>query len=162
MSYDPFTPVYDAIWAALDASPDFCAAVQPGNRIKMSGENPTPAKTARQDSDFPEVKIIPTTCGLGQRTSTGQGVRQNFMLELITGDLRIQMGLFPLKFIILQAILARGPYLGIRGLVNSVTITDLSELPDAKDSSGKAGWTMRMTIGVDIRLDRAVDLHSRT
>ena len=85
---EPFTMVYDALWAMLEANEDFTDLVPVGNRIKYGNDNRSPEKDEILNSDLPEVRIVPVgVTPQPRRTSTSSAVLKRFAIQ-ITSDTR--------------------------------------------------------------------------
>jgi hypothetical protein len=50
--------VYSRLWDLLGQYPPLARSIPPGNRIRLDAGSPIPFKTAKQDSDFPEVVLL--------------------------------------------------------------------------------------------------------
>lgn len=90
---NPFTLIFDALWAMVEDSPNFVADIKVNNRIHLNIANdPNPLKQQIQDADLPEILLVPTgisESNLFSTSSTTKIVRQyNWILS--TGDLRVQ------------------------------------------------------------------------
>lgn len=119
---DPFTKVYETLWAVLEANPAFCALVSPENRIKYVDDiSVTPARPARrfperdsrQPPEHPQVLIEAEGGPTGMySTSDATVVRETFRIFVLTGDRRLcypqgaaYQGLFPIQWAILRAMM---------------------------------------------------------
>lgn len=70
LALDYETLLENRIWQILEGRPQWAALVEPGNRIKINGLDPTPLKTTWSEGDFPECIVWVTD---GQSAlSTGQ------------------------------------------------------------------------------------------
>ena len=104
---DPFSKVYAAIWDMLESNAEFCRLVKEGNRIKFDGVNRDPIKGQITDSDFPEVRIVPTGGETNLENTSGSGsITKNFDIQVSTGDQRLPYRLFPVEWCILKASLS--------------------------------------------------------
>ena len=107
MSLDPFTQVYEALWAMLEAHTGFTALVKIGNRIKHDEGKKDPEKKEVSGAALPEVRIVDIG-GTGEniRTSNGLTVLETFQIQVSTeyrtlyGD---GHGLYPVRYEIMKA-----------------------------------------------------------
>jgi hypothetical protein len=105
MATDPFTLVHDALWAALEANSDFTDAVPEQNRIKFSGNDRSPVKDRITSADTPDVRIVMQSLAARETgVSNGEFDRVRFLIELATGDQRLDARAFPIVWAIRQAI----------------------------------------------------------
>jgi len=105
MDQDPFTQVYDALWALLEADENWTALVKPANRIKFSGPNPSPRKDEALSSDFPEVRIAATWLSPQLNAdSSNSRVTARFEIQASSGDQRFDAVLFPVLWETLRAL----------------------------------------------------------
>jgi len=152
---DPMTQVLDRLWDALGRSPAVADAVRPGNRIKFTGTDPDPAKTALQAGDMPELAIVPGQWTFGPRSSTSRQLVQSFTVQLATGDNRLAGSaarLFPLKWAIVKAIEAAGDNLALP-FVQSVRFGGGQDsLTDGDANRGPEGWSTVATVTVDMSI----------
>jgi len=119
---DPLSQVYDAMWALLEASEDFCALVPKPYRIKYVDDatvDPAipayrfPEQSTRKPDEYPQVKIEPGGAPADMYcTSDATRVNERFNIWAITGDRRlyylqgdIYQGILPLQWAILRAMM---------------------------------------------------------
>jgi len=152
---DPFTETYNAIWTALEASPEFAATVKPGNRIRFSEDSRPFVKGTLQDGDLPEVTVLPAGGVYSNFSSTSGVCKQVFLVRCVTGGTRLDLSAFPLKWAILQALVAAGSTLNCPHVINTLIgdVTDLWNAPE--DNRAAKGWSFQLTITVDIRFNKA-------
>lgn len=109
---DPYTRVVEALWDALESSPEFCAMVKPGCRIKWLGGRGLPDKPEKMTADFPEVSIIPRS-GEPTRGTPSSSAMSGVSLAVFirSGDSHLDAeyggnsyGLLPLRWAIERAI----------------------------------------------------------
>ncbi len=102
MPVTPYSKVYDAIWALLEASPDFTALFPEGNRIKFnSADDRAPIKQSVQTGDLPEVMLIVAGGELNLRntSSTTKSVL-NYQVVVNTGDFRLSEYVLPINWLV--------------------------------------------------------------
>lgn len=105
MKTDPFTIAYEGLWALLETWEPFTELVKSGNRIKYVGSSRNPEKPEVSDGDMPEVRIIPvSTLTHVKRTSNLTSCLQKFEIGISTGDQRLHVRHFPVKWAILRAL----------------------------------------------------------
>lgn len=105
-SPDPFSMIYEALWQILEDSPDFSVRVKPGNRVKFIGKlDRLPEKDEILTADLPEVRVIPAggTPHL-QRTSNSSSCLKRFVIQVATGDRRVDASLFPVEWAVYKAL----------------------------------------------------------
>jgi len=101
---DPYTLVARALWGLLEASPQFCALVKAGNRIKFDHEFRSPVKAEVSSADMPEVRIVITSSTPGpNNTSCSHRDTVKWEIQISTGDKRMTSMLFPLRWVIFRA-----------------------------------------------------------
>lgn len=102
---DPFTQVYDALWAMLEARAGITKMVRLKNRIKFTGSNRDPIKDQISYRDLPEMILVPGT-GIPhlQRTSNSSSMLETLEIRVATGDQRIGEILYPLKWEVYRAL----------------------------------------------------------
>jgi hypothetical protein len=114
---DPITRAEELLWFLLELHPPFTAAVQPGNRYKLFGSDPSSvkAKPNPQSADLPEVLIAPAGAqGEQRRNTSGKGFTQIYEIQVSTdypGQTKgnnvageVQRGISPLKWEIMRAL----------------------------------------------------------
>jgi len=102
---DPLTMVYNALWDMLEASSALTSLVPVRNRIKFTGANIEPSKELLNTEDYPQLSIVPvsTTPHL-QRTSTESTLLKRYRIVVLTGDKRIDAGLFAIEWEVYRAL----------------------------------------------------------
>jgi len=114
-STDPFTQVYDRLWAILTGRAAWAALVDPGNRINFSGDNENPIKDKVNLGDLPQATLMMGAFdfpGYLDGSSTCARFTQSYNLQLLARDLRIDK-LNNLKFQTVSALHVAGPHLGL-------------------------------------------------
>ena len=157
---DPFTQVLDKLWEFLEAYEPFASLVKLANRIKVQGSNRTPYKAEVQDSDLPEVIIVPAG---GEthlfRTSDSSSAVQLFEIRGTTGDLRTDRLFFPLKWALIRGVARMGHDLGIESDVFKVTKVSVMEAADTQADEdanrGTQGWSCRLVLAVELWFQNA-------
>ncbi len=152
---DPLTQTYDAIWDTLDAHGGFTALVKLGNRISLTDADPERLVDSLQPGDAPEARLIPTGGGaFVLRTSSNGSVVQTFGLFIVSGDQRLQIAHFPIKWEVIRAFaksfVANGKDLGLP-FVRGVALADFTESDiDFAGTKGLQGWSGLMTISTEL------------
>jgi hypothetical protein len=156
---DPFSKIYDALWATLDANAEFVRRVLPRNEIRYAGTVRNPEKEDVQPADFPEVRIV--AAGWRQNlyaTSDATSVARCWQIQVRTGDRRLEVQVYPVEFEILRAFAGWDTVAGgLKGLTWSgqdlrcvpVFHTGGEETLDPRTTS-IAGWTAVLTVTVEI------------
>ncbi len=161
---DPFTAIYNALWAKLEASTEVTSQVQPANRIKVADQLDVDAwKKNVQGGDLPELYLGPVGGGISQLTSSSHGGTLRFVLAVSTGSLQVDHELNPVLWACLRAMYANGRRLDLQ-YVKDVRFTDiLSQPEDLASQVGEPqretrGWASLVTIDVDVmfRMDAAL------
>ena len=149
---DPFTQVLLQLWAILEGSPAFTNFVKPGNRIKFTGAaNQNPIKKDVQPGDLPECIIEPiTSADEPAKTSMSAMVSQTWSIKIATNDLRINAGMFQVRWAVLQAFAKAGDNLGLYFISRTRITTSLSNIYDPVENRGTYGWTLMLTIVTDL------------
>jgi hypothetical protein len=156
---DPFSKIYDALWATLDADAEFVCRVRPQNEIRYAGTARNPEKEDVQPADLPEVRIV--AAGWRQNlyaTSDTTSVVRCWQIQVRTGDRRLEAQVYPVEFEILRAFAAWDTVAGgLKGLAWNgqdlrcvpVFRTGCEETLDPRAAS-IAGWTAVLTVSVEI------------
>ena len=152
---DPFTQVYDAIWAVLETNSTFKNLVKPGNRIKYTSSDETPKKRETLNSDFPEVEIKPSDGDIQYSfTSSSVLFNRSFDLILTAGSQRANAVLFPLEWIILRIFFDAKETLGL-DFVAKVDLTAWECGNEEQDEKrGTPSWVSILTIEVSMAIAR--------
>lgn len=167
VAVDPFTQVYDRLWALLLAYSPFATAVLPGNRIKLSAGTPVIKDQAR-DADLPEAMLHQTRFTFDAfATSTSTSFMQSYRLALTHDNLRIDL-CNSLKWHAITALSKADPHLSVLPsdifadpdvgrFVDKWTITDgMNQVTDTAglDGSlnrGRQRWVSLLDINVQMR-----------
>lgn len=153
---DPFTQVYEALWALLEAHSDFAALVKPGNRIKFS-EKPR-EKPQLREADVPEVRIVPGELRPHLfRTSSSSTINRIYRVEISTNDLRITAAAFPVEWAILQAVAGAEDSLTSLSFVRQARPIS-GETPGPDPSMRSDGWHTVVSLDVMMSFPRLLAL----
>jgi hypothetical protein len=156
---DPFSKIYDALWATLDANAEFVGRVRPQNEIRYAGAARNPEKEDVQPADLPEVRIV--AAGWQQNlyaTSDATSVVRRWQIQVRTGDRRLEVQVYPVEFEILRAFAAWDTVAGgLKGLTWNgqdlrcvpVFRTGGDEALDPRATT-IAGWTAVLTVSVEM------------
>lgn len=106
MATDPYTLVYNTLWAALEGHSDFTDLVPIKNRIRFTGDDRSPIKAKLASADTPDVRIVMQQVVMRETGASGgtEADRVRFTVELATGDQRLDARAFPITWAIRQAI----------------------------------------------------------
>lgn len=165
MVVTPYSKVYDAIWALLEASNEFNTLFPVGNRIKYGSTDRQPQKPNQATADTPEIVLIATggPINIGNTSSTTK-VQQSYDLVINTGDYRLNEYIFPIAWIVtcqaktwcqhLASLQWRGTnYVKVVRITNNT----IGESPERR-KRGIKGWSSVMTFEVEMHFDTANQL----
>lgn len=155
-STDPLSVAYKAFNDQFFAHAKIVPLVKAGNRIRFDSDDPQPDRTAGQTADAPSFAARPAAIqGPFPTTCSTLEVRMTFKLELNSGDMRANRGLFPLRFAVMQALYdIRGkniPY--VRSIVSKSDESEESQ--DYQVNKGTDAWTSVCTIEMIMEFPRA-------
>ena len=87
---NPFTQVFDALWALFEQWPDIDTLVPVGNRIKVNSDtNRAPIKKMESSADYPRVMLYGTTAQVNMHASSSSSrVIRQYAWAIASGDLR--------------------------------------------------------------------------
>lgn len=105
LAADPYSPVYEAIWNAIEQHSLLAGKVRIGNRIRYDGESRDPAKDQVLSADFPELRIVTTGIEATNQDSTNTRHVRGFHVIIVTGDRRLDEYLFPIEWELFRALL---------------------------------------------------------
>lgn len=110
---DPITLVWNALLDMLESHAGFMSLVKVGNLIRFTGKNRDPVKSQIGPADVPEVRLIPRG-GIPhvQRTSNSSSMLETFEVQITSGDQRVDVALFPVKWQVLKALAGWAAVLG--------------------------------------------------
>lgn len=102
MPTTPYSKVYDAIWALLEADAAFTNMFPAGNRIKFNdATDRAPHKQRVQTADLPEVMLLVEGGELNvQNTSSTTKSIVNYVLAVNTGDWRLNEFILPINWLV--------------------------------------------------------------
>lgn len=101
----PSELVLRGLWWMLEASPAFGALVPTGNRLKFLGSDRDPIKQEMATADYPEVRILQTSCQPQyDKSSSSSFVIERFEVQVRTGDKSKTTLWYPLKWAIIRAL----------------------------------------------------------
>ena len=109
---DPFSLAFSGLWSVLNASPAFADAVPTSQQIRYDSNSRQPEKSRGSEAsdlpaDRPLVRIQPNSGAdflpSGISSSSIKMVKK-YQLLLALGDLRVNMWLHPMQFIIAAAL----------------------------------------------------------
>ena len=156
---DPFTQVYDRLWALLEADGGFAARVRKGNRINLqaaSSGSTDPRRQSVQDGDLPEVTLEQTGGPVDLFDTSGSAaIVEHYEVRITTGDPRPHKALNPVKWRVLKALSRTANNLGLP-FVRHVHVTAATDrTADRKLDRGTAGWSAVITVRVEMAVTRA-------
>ncbi|HNX27524.1 MAG TPA: hypothetical protein PKK48_08980 [Phycisphaerae bacterium] len=154
MTENPFIEVLNELWKLLESRDDFTNLVKVGNRTKLTGTAVNPFKDSVQDSDLPEVQIIP---GGGKTnlfaTSTSHFVEQVYFIRAVTGELNALV-LFRLKWALIKALANTSNNLGL-DYVMDIDVTDCQDVIEIGDENrGRLGWRGMISVNVKMKFTK--------
>ena len=100
-------------------------------------------------ADTPQAELRPTggDFDFDSTNTTAEGI-QDFELGLISGDLRLQVSHFPLKWATARALRKLGKNLGLPFVTHVMLSSLVDDKDDFEESKGLQGWTGKITITV--------------
>ena len=103
---DPLSQVHAALWEMLEADPEWCDMVPPGNRIKFSGQSVSPRKDQQASpADRPEVQIRATAVvPYLNIDSNNTKITARFEIQIGTAEQGFDASLFPVLWETLRAL----------------------------------------------------------
>jgi len=163
---NPYQPVVDALWAILEAYPEFVAAVRPGNRVKFcgTGASRSPIKTEISTADLPEVRIVLTGSRPGSHaSSSGYEETVTFEVQVSSGDQRLDAGHLDLRWMVFQAMFNLESRLRDLVVWSGDKIVKTAKATGTRDGFAQAdlnrgivGWTALWACEVGIWFQRAM------
>lgn len=159
---NPFTLVYDALWACTDRHPTL-AALKSGNKVKFNQDSQAPLKDVIQDADLPELILRSDglQVALYDTSSTSKFVRK-YTWVLSTGSYRIDERLYQIEWAIAVAMLAWPTVLGAltwqgNHFVKRVEVTQASEgESDSQRNRGIKGFSALWSCDVHMHIPTAI------
>lgn len=99
---DPFTQIYNALWAGAERNTALTDYLRPGNRIKY--DLAIGGKQQINDNDIPELALVSTgmKCNLLDTSSTSQ-ITKDYTWYLTTGEYEINKYLNPITWELVRA-----------------------------------------------------------
>lgn len=153
---DPFTQLYDFYMAGLKGHAGIAAIVSVGNYIDLSGSARLPQKKRLQVADVPELYLKPAGGEWPQRTSTSWEGVQNFDLIMTTGDLRVDVILFPLRWQIMRWLASLADQISGKSWVTRAYLEIHEESEDDDERRRKLpGWVNVMTIVNELTIPKS-------
>lgn len=102
---DPFTQVYRALWALAETSKPLDSLVKRGNRVRYDTKDQSPMKSAVQDADMPELRLV--TSGSPRTnlhsSSSSSDITRIYTWQIATGNVMLAERLYPVEFAVLCA-----------------------------------------------------------
>lgn len=156
MPETPFKSVYDTLWQCVLDHPQFTPVVKATNQIKFDMRKPY--LDTVQSADLPELALTSEGGSYRLRSSSSStAVTRRFDWVLTTGDMRLDEYLFPLSWVLLEALVTA--QLKLRELTwhNQKYVTACNTL-DPRDGESQAqrrsnirGWSSVQTIVVEMQ-----------
>ena len=157
---DPFTQVYSALWNLLESHAEFTGLVKLANRIRyVADADRRPGKPQVTASDLPEVRIVPAggPIRVAPSSTSGCSVVEDFLVQIASGDQRLQQAAFPVKWQVLRALANGRDQLGlpfVRKLRCVEARETLSPAPGAAGNAaadrGVGGWSVLLRVSVEM------------
>jgi hypothetical protein len=155
---DPFTQVYAKIIALLKGAAGFTNIVKTRSLIDLTVTRRDPFDLSQyQTADFPVVLLQAADGEFNiQATSTSSTITQDYELMVATGDLRVDVLLFPLRWQVIKALapLKDGAGSGLAWLMNARLAAHGVSRADALET-GREGWDDLITIETAFTIDDA-------
>jgi len=162
---DPFSKVFNALWALADASGPLNDLILPGNKIKFNlPDNRDPQKSSVLDADLAELML--STNGIPEtnlsHSSCDVSIKRQYSWLITTGDFRTNYRLFPVEWAIIcamsnyEATLAALTYEGV-GYVKLCRInTGVEGISNALANRNIRGWSAIWACTVEMYFKRSI------
>jgi hypothetical protein len=150
---NPFSDIFDALWAAAEAHTPLTDLVRPGNRPRSQPKR----IGANQPADTPELRLRLSPGGGANPSATSSTAifQQNFEWAVGTSSKDTSV-LLAVKWELVRAMaVAQVNNLGL-AFVTRMAFPDLSESDNNPDlDRGTPGWSGVYTVSVEFQWDRA-------
>lgn len=146
---NPFTLIFDGLWALLESNPQFVLDVPSGNRIKYNiPQNRDPFKQQVAVADLPEVVLVCTSAQgfLHNSSSTCRCVR-GYSILISTGDFRVNELLHQVEWDVFTAMFNWRTALSSlkwnnKSFIKRLDLTQITQgLSDKERNRGIQGWS---------------------
>ena len=153
---DPFTVLYEGLWALVLRCDYVADNVKVGSRIDWSATiNPVRHNIAA--ADLPELALLPVSgeANLHMNSSTSRVIR-TYTWMLSTGNFKLAASLFPMQFAIMQAMAGWKSSLTAltwskKQFVKRLDLRDFKDgESDAKLNRGIQGWSSLLNVEVEM------------
>jgi hypothetical protein len=156
---DPFTQVYEGLWAAVDAVPDINTIVRPGNRINFTKPDLTKREIAT--ADLPELQLVLEGAVYGlHTTSSGSKVVKRYTWIISTGSF-LSSDVLSLQWMLTRAMCSWKQYLGSltwssQHFVKRFDLVDeTAGISNPEYNRGIKGWSAVMRCEVEMHFGTA-------
>lgn len=154
---DPFTQVHEALWSMIENWDALAEMVKVGNRVKMTGTARDPLKEQVSTDDVPELRIVPVNGSMGlDVTNEEYGIKQDWEIQVSTGDQRVDAMLFPIQWEIMRALATWPDVLNALKWNNKEFILNMevsrvsAGVSDRDLNRGIKGWSLLLTCSVSM------------
>lgn len=158
---DPFTRIYNALWAGFIAHAPLAELVRETNRINVASADASPFKGGVQNADFPELAITPGPLGLKPHaTSSSAAVEVAFNIEIATIELRANRQLWPMVWEVFRAVIAMGDTLLKLSFVKDINVEapfDVTSMNEEKNR-GTPGYSAVARVVVLCFFNKAMEV----
>lgn len=158
---DPFTTAYDRVFSALEAHAGLTDLVRPGNRFTVAGPAPLPLKESLQAADTPTFTLMPTE-GLVDIHGSSSSIhaQEVLVLEVVSGDLRLQVSHYPIKWEVVRALVIADQNGTLTGdFIQNVNVGAFTDnLEDDELTKGLQGWSGSLAITIELWIDKKLAL----
>jgi len=148
-STDPFSIVYDALWAMLEDDTTFTGLVKIGNRLRFASDIRNPTKLQKLTNDVPMVGIL-ADGGLPhlQATSNSSFLTSKYIFMIVSGEQQLDRSLYPIAWEMFRAMSKWATRLqaltwSAKKFVQLARPVEFSELLSTENSKGILGWSAR-------------------
>lgn len=155
-----FTRVEAGIWSVLEADAAFTALVPEANRLKYHGEVARPELHARQESDYPLVRLIPFSGvphGPGRSSNTAT-FRRTWQLQIGTGDPRTSRWLNEIEwevFRVFEMATASVALPDVAEVIKTTLVQCEYGLEKLDENGQRLGWAGVLNLEVELKFNRS-------
>ena len=156
LATDPFTQVYTAIWALLEAAPTFTTIVKEGNRRLLDQAFSPGLKRSRSIADWPQVELVPIG-GVANMTPTNKvsPITATYGLTISSGSDQLSALHFPAQWQTIRALARASTTLGL-SFVEDFRFASFDTVTDVDEALFQGhGFVTRMEIIVRMQFTQA-------
>ena len=162
---DPFTKVFNALWALADASVPLNNLILPGNKIKFNlAQNRDPQKDSVLTADL--VELMLSTTGIAEtnlsHSSCDVSVKRQYAWMITSGDFRVNHLLYPVEWALVcamadyESVLAPITYDGLQYVKLCRINTAVEGISNALQNRGIRGWSAIWACTVEMYFKRSI------